>query len=157
MSDEQLLVFVLGAFVFMYFYWDLAETERTPRRKTLLKTLRRPVRYDPNEGCYEPFCTGAYKRSSAGPGTERVFRVGDQERVKKFYENRIDLEHARSHTSPLYSGDVSTSANAVCDMVDNEVNASNRAWTTTAPAVYMRGDAYPAHESIRPGMSARDV
>lgn len=157
MSDTQLLLFLFGAFALMYIYWKLDEAERAPRRKTIMKTIRRPVRYDPNEGCYDPFCTSSYKQSTAGPKGEREVRVSDQVRAKQLYENRINLEHARSHTSPLYSGDVATSANKVCTMLEGEINANNAPGTTAAPLIYMRGDAYPSHESVRPGMSARDV
>ena len=154
MNDSQLLLFAVGVLVAAYVYtqWD----RRAPRRTTIMRTLDQPVRHDPETGCYEPFCVSAFKGATAAPAEGQELRTRTQERARLYYHNRVDLEHMRAHTSPLYSGDVAGSAGAVTAVVEREVNASNAPGTTMAPLVYMREDDYANPSSTRPGMLCRD-
>lgn len=152
MNDSQLLLIAVGVLVAAYVYtrWDT----RAPRRTTIMRTLDRPVRHDPETGCYEPFCISAYKQAT--DDDLRRVRASTQERARLYYHNRVDLEHMRAHTSPLYSGDVAGDANEAVSVIEREVNASNAPGTTMAPLVYMRDDAYGDPAATRPGMLCRD-
>lgn len=176
-GDAELLLFATGIFMlsmYKYHIWDAAKREKTPRQMTLLKAIHQPIKYDPEQACYPPFCPDASGANAAFKDRTQgsvAIRGQSQDRIHDYYADQINARHQRSHTNPLYSGNVqgsemcksgvgavSQNAKALCEALKEDLQCTNSACMTLAPVVHFRSsDMYDSRHSLQPGLSAKDA